>query len=97
MKPDRELATDPESYSLEQWNYLWSKNYGSKDWSVRDAMKNERDKVVVRAAKLLPDGRTVVLHVLGLARAMQFELKYDLDAADGSLIRGTLAGTINEL
>ena len=51
----------------------------------------------VRAAKLLPDGRTVVLHVLGLARAMQFELKYDLDAADGSLIRGTLAGTINEL
>ena len=97
VKLDRELATDPESYSLEQWNYLWSKNYGSKDWSVRESKKNGRDKVVVRTAKLLPDGRTVVLHVLGLARAMQFELKYDLDDDDGSLIRGTLAGTINEL
>ena len=97
VKLDRELATDPESYSLEQWNYLWSKNYGSKDWSVREPKKNGRDKVVVRTAKLLPDGRTVVLHVLGLARAMQFELKYDLDDDDGSLIRGTLAGTINEL
>jgi hypothetical protein len=97
VKPDRELATDPESYSLEQWNYLWSKNYGSRDWSLRDPKKNGRDKVEVRAAKLLADGRTVVLRVPGLARAMQFELKYDLDAADGALIRGTLAGTINEL
>jgi hypothetical protein len=97
VKPDRELATDPESYSLEQWNYLWSKNYGSKDWSVRDPVKNGRDKVEVQSAKLLADGRTIVLSVPGLAKAMQFELKYDLDADDGSLIRGTLAGTINEL
>ncbi len=97
VKLDRELATDPESYSLEQWNYLWSKNYGSKDWSVREPKKNGRDKVVVRTAKLLHNGRTVVLQVLGLARAMQFELKYDLDDDAGALIRGTLAGTINEL
>ena len=52
---------------------------------------------MVRTVKLLPNGRTVVLHVLGLAKAMQFELKYDLDDDDGALIRGTLAGTINEL
>lgn len=97
VKLDRKLATDPESYSLEQWNYLWSKNYGSKDWSVREPKKNGRDKVVVRTAKLLHNGRTVVLQVLGLARAMQFELKYDLDDDAGALIRGTLAGTINEL
>jgi len=28
---------------------------------------------------------------------MQFQLKYDMDDDDGELVRGTMAGTINEL
>ena len=94
---DRELAEDPESYSLEQWNYLWSSQYGSKDWSIRDPKKNGRDTVAVKAAKLKKDNRTVVLAVPGLTKAMQFELKYDMDDANGKLVRGSMAGTINEL
>jgi hypothetical protein len=46
---------------------------------------------------LQPDGKTVVLNVPGLAKAMQFELKFDLDDASSELVRGTMAGTINEL
>ena len=94
---NRELAEDPESYSLEQWNYLWSNQYGSKDWSIRDPKKNGRDTVPVKAAKLKKDNRTVVLAVPGLTKAMQFELKYDMDDAIGKLVRGSMAGTINKL
>ena len=97
MKLDRELAEDPQSYSIEQWNYLWSSQYGSKDWSIRDPGKNGRDAVAIRTATLQPDGKTVVLRVSGLAKAMQFELKYDMDDTGGELVRGTMAGTINEL
>jgi hypothetical protein len=97
VKLDRELAEDPQSYSLEQWNYLWSSQYGSKDWSIRDPDKNRRDPVVIRKATLQPDGKTVVLQVSGLAKAMQFQLKYDMDDIGGELVRGTMAGTINEL
>ena len=97
VKLDRELAEDPQSYSLEQWNYLWSSQYGSKDWSIRDPGKNGRDSVVIRTATLQPDGKTVVLRVSGLAKAMQFQLKYDIDDTGGKLVRGTMAGTINEL
>jgi hypothetical protein len=97
VKLDRELAEDSESYSLQQWNYLWSSQYGSKDWSIRDLGKNGRDAVAIRTATLQPDGKTVVLRVSGLAKAMQFELKFDLDDASGELVRGTMAGTINEL
>ena len=94
---DRELAEDPESYSLEQWNYLWSSQYGSKDWSVRDPEKNGRDPVAIQSAKLSKDHKTVVLSVPDLTKAMQFELKYDMDDAEGELVRGSMAGTINEL
>ena len=97
VKLDRKLAEDPESYSLEQWNYLWSSQYGSKDWSIRDPKKNGRDKVAIPSTKLQPDGKTVVLSLPGLNRAMQFELKFDLDAADGEIVRGSIAGSINEL
>jgi hypothetical protein len=97
VKLDRKLAEDPESYSLEQWNYLWSKNYGSKDWSIRDSKKNGRDPVAIRTATLQPNGKTVVLGVPGLAKAMQFQLKYDMDDIGSELVRGTMAGTINEL
>ena len=94
---DRELAEDPESYSLEQWNYLWSSQYGSKDWSILNPKKNGRDPVLIEAAKLKQDNRTVVLTVPGLTKAMQFELKYDMDDAGGELVRGSMAGTINNL
>ena len=97
VKLDRELAEDPQSYSLEQWNYLWSSQYGSKDWSIRNPSKNGRDPVIIRTAILQPDGKTVVLRVSGLANAMQFQLKYDMDDTGGELVRGTMAGTINEL
>ena len=97
VKLDRKLAEDPESYSLEQWNYLWSSQYGSKDWSIRDPKKNGRDKVAVPSTTLQPDGKTVVLSLPDLNRAMQFELKFDLDAADGEIVRGSIAGSINEL
>ena len=54
-----------------------------------------------RAALLLdPDllGLDVlVLAVPGLTKAMQFELKYDMDDANGKLVRGSMAGTINKL
>ncbi len=97
VKLDRKLAEDPQSYSLEQWNYLWSSQYGSKDWSIRDPGKNGRDAVTIRTATLQTDGKTVVLRVSGLAKAMQFQLKYDMDDIGGELVRGTMAGTINEL
>ena len=32
---DRELAADADNYSVEQWNYLWTSEYGSEDYSAR--------------------------------------------------------------
>lgn len=94
---DQELAEDSESYSLEQWNYLWSGQYGSKDWSIIDPKKNGRDNITIKSATLKSDNKTVELNVPNLSKSMQFELKYDMDDSHGKLVRGSIAGTINKL
>ena len=94
---DQELAEDSESYSLEQWNYLWSGQYGSKDWSIINPKKNGRDNITIKSATLKSDNKTVELNVPNLSKSMQFELKYDMDDSQGKLVRGSIAGTINKL
>ena len=32
---DKELAADPGNYSVEQWNYLWTSEYGSEEYSAK--------------------------------------------------------------
>ena len=86
-----------DSYSLEQWNYLWSGQYGSKDWSIINPKKNGRDNITIKSATLKSDNKTVELNVPNLSKSMQFELKYDMDDSQGKLVRGSIAGTINKL
>jgi hypothetical protein len=93
----RAAAEDAGSYALQQWNYRYAKQYGSKDWSVIDPQKEGRDVVEVKAARLLDDGRTVFLELPGLRPVMQMEVKYNLDTVDGKSMRGPLWLTINKL
>jgi hypothetical protein len=56
---DAATANDVGSYDVEQWQYRWSKEYGSKDWSVENPTKQGRDMVEIKSAKLSADGRTL--------------------------------------
>lgn len=89
-------AEDPGSYSLAQWNYRYSKTYGSDDWSVKDAAMKGHDTLEIEAAKLSPDHRSVFLQVAELRPVMQLEIKYNLEAADGARLRNALYATINK-
>jgi hypothetical protein len=94
----RELAEDTESYSAEQWNYLWSAKYGSPDFSPSDPKKQGRDPVKITAAKLQPDGKTVHLTIAGgLRPVMTFALTYNLETATGAPVQSTLYATINRV
>jgi hypothetical protein len=92
---DPETAQDIESYSIEQWNYRWTEKYGSKDWSMADPSKMGRDPVPVTAATLSDDGRTVFLNLGKVRPVMQMEIRYNLDAADGQVVRGSIYATIH--
>jgi hypothetical protein len=109
---DKELAEDPASYSIERWKYIYCKQYGSGEFSIdkpdaereKIALEKEskgsepvHDKVEVAAARLLPDGKSVMLDIPTLKPAMQMKIGYDLETADGKEAIGTIYNTIHKV
>jgi len=63
---DREIAQDGDSWAAEQWNYVYSKEYGSKEWSAVQSNVEGHDAVEIKAVRLSDDGRGVVLEIPAL-------------------------------
>jgi len=84
-----------DHYRAAWWNYLWSGEYGSKRWKVSNPKEEGQDDVPVRGAKLLPDGRTVEVTFDTLSPVMQMIVGYNLKAADGKPVVGSVYLTIH--
>jgi glucose/arabinose dehydrogenase len=93
----RDVAEDVGSWSILRWNYHWTAEYGSRQWSVTDPSKQGYDTLEVKSAKLLPDGKSVFLEVRDMRPAMQMQVGYDLEAEDGTQVRGEIYNTIHAL
>lgn len=93
----KDLAEDLGSYDAEMWNYRWSKNYGSPDYSVLNPDEEGRDPLEIKAAELLADGQSVFLTIPGIRPANQVALQYNLTAATGLRKKDTFYFTINRL
>lgn len=94
---EKATAEDPGSYGIEQWNYRYTKEYGSKEYSVSSPDDVGHDPVEVKSTKLLADGRTVFLEIQNLQPVMQMQIQYNVNAADGKTVRGEIFNTINRL
>ena len=86
---DKELAEDPESYSIKSSNIVWSQNYGSKDIDPKSYK--------VESAKLLDDGKTVEVKAPTIGPAHQMEISIDLETTDGDEIVTKIWNTVHEL
>jgi hypothetical protein len=94
---DRAAAEDIDNYNIEQWNYRWTRDYGSKDYLVSNPKKEGRDEVEIDDVKLLEDNKTVLLEIEALQPVMQMAISYRLKATDGSAVVGPIYNTINAL
>jgi hypothetical protein len=108
---DEELATDPESYSGQRWDYVRGPQYGSGEFSVDNvdaearkvALEKEsqshkkRDAVKVSAARLLKDGKTVELDIEGHKPSMSLKISWDLESTDGDVLQGDLHATVRAM
>lgn len=94
---DKELAEDLDSWSIERWNYKWTKAYGSKEYSVKDPDKVGRDPVKVISATLLENGREVFVETEALHEVMQMEIHFDLESSDGDELIGDVYNTVHAL
>jgi len=92
-----ELAADPSSYDLEQWNYRWSEKYGSPDLSPSQPGKEGRDKIKIARA-VLSGERAVFLEFVGQVQPVHtLRINYNLETAGGAEIRGDFYATINQV
>lgn len=92
---DATLSVDAGNFSIAQWNYRWTTNYGSDSWSVADPEKKGEDTVDVKSAKLSADGKTVMLETQPLQPVMQMRIKYNLQTATGAPLKQEIYNTIN--
>ncbi len=92
---DRMAAEDVANWRVEQWNYRWSGDYGSKRWSVAQSQREGQDAVPVASAKLSADGRTVYLHLREVRPVMQMEIDYHLRTAAGEPLHGVVFNTVH--
>jgi len=84
-----------DNFSIQAYGYRWSGAYGSDDYLASDPKRKGRDTIEVQQATLSPDGRTITLHIAGLAPVMQMEIKGKLRGADGTAVPLMIANTIN--
>lgn len=94
---DADQARDVSNYTVKQWNYRWTKDYGSKDYKVEDPEVEGRDDIAVESVRLLTDGKTIFLEVPGIAPVMQMMIDYDLTDTEGNKIAGPIFNTINQI
>lgn len=90
-------AANPDRYFAQQWNYIYSSNYGSKEYSVRQPDQVGHDPLNIRSAHLLDDGRSVFLEIPRIRPVMQMHLHARLTAADGHRFSADLFPTIHRM
>lgn len=94
---DGKTAADPQNFAVERWNYRWSADYGSKDYSLKTPGVVGRDRVEVTRVTLSPDRLNVRLELESMIEAMQLRVQFDLRFADGNEVRSEYCGTINRV
>jgi glucose/arabinose dehydrogenase len=94
---DAAEAVNPDNWSSQRWNYLYSEKYGSDDYWVSNSKKKGREPVEIKALGLGADGRTVTVEIENFMPAMQMLVRGRLKAADGSPVSIDLYHTVTRI
>jgi glucose/arabinose dehydrogenase len=94
---DTASASDEQNYAVSQWNYKWTKEYGSPEFSVVDPDEKGHDAMTIKSVKLSADRKTVLLEIPDLQPVMQMKIQMRIKAADGSAIATEIYNTINRV
>jgi hypothetical protein len=82
-------SIDPKNVQIKTWSLKRTADYGSKHYDEKP--------LVVRAASLSSDGKTLTLDAPDLRPTWCMEIKYALRSSAGQPISGTIHNTVHEL
>lgn len=86
---DRSAAEDPSNFKITTWDLKRSHNYGSKRYNVRE--------LSVKNVLLDKDGKSLRIRLPGIQPSWVMEIQYELHAADGKPVDGSIQNTIYQL
>ena len=90
---DPASASDAGGFSVRQWNYKWSADYGSGEYKLDGSKGTET--VEVKSVKVGADKKSVFLELGQVVPVNQMEIKFDIKSASGSPIPNRVINTIN--
>jgi azurin len=77
---DADRAAAPASHFAQAWNYRYSRAYGSQELSPRHPGTPGHDRLAIRSATVLNDGRTLFLEIPDLQPVNQLHLHLRVDS-----------------
>jgi hypothetical protein len=81
--PLSENAKAVDHWSAEMWNYLWSKKYGSDQFSILKPGSKGRDKLKIDSVQLSNGNRTATLSMSKLSECDNLRIEMELDDERG--------------
>jgi hypothetical protein len=102
---DPETAGNVDNYAAEVWNYKWTSNYGSGEFSTlpeepgkpKDPKKKAHDPLTVKSATLGDGNKSVFLEIDGVKPVMQMKITMRIQGAEKSPVSFEIYNTIHEL
>ena len=94
---DSSATADIENWAIQQWNYKWSKEYGSDHYSVEDPETVGHDSVEVSKIVLSKNKKVVKLFVDDLKPVMQMNIRSQLRFENGHESQLNVFNTIHRL
>lgn len=91
---DPACTADLKNFTAQRWNYYYSGNYGSRDYSLIHPKEPQRDTLDVQAARLTADGKLLTLDLADMRTSHQLQLDLKLLTASGIPIERTVYFTV---
>lgn len=92
-----ESAKDVANWGLEQWNYIYSANYGSPEVSTTDPRVKTHEQVEVSGITVSEDGKKVFLKIPAIKPVHQMRVRMKLEAPDKTPVMRDIYLTLHNL
>ena len=86
---DPSTTEKPGAFEINTWDLKRSRKYGSKRYNTQT--------LAIDKMTLSKDGKNLMIHLPDIQPTWVVEIKYDLQAADGTQFQGAIQGTIHVL
>ena len=82
------------NFTAERWNYFYSGNYYSAEYSVTHPKEPKHDTLAIQSAHLSADARTLTLNIADMRKSQQLQINLKLRTANGKPIERVIYLTV---